>query len=87
MQRTFMETESAYPTHPQTSPLSALLSNSDDDFYGSLQRIWNSVVQLEDLGMIQSEQEKFVYAYRFAEAELHRAYSEKEPMGITPFYR
>lgn len=87
MQRTFMETESTYPIHTQSSALSSLLSNSDDDFYGSLQRIWNSVVQLEDLGMIHSENDKFVYAYRFAEAELHRAYSEKESIGITSSYR
>ena len=65
MQRTFVKTESTYPVHTQSSALSSLLSNSDDDFYGSLQRIWNSVVQLEDLGMIKSEQEKFVYAFRF----------------------
>lgn len=59
------------------------MSQSEDEFYGSLQRIWNNVVQLEDLGIIQQENDKFVYAYRLAEAELHRVYSEKAFASLT----
>ncbi|MFD2569153.1 hypothetical protein ACFSUS_00820 [Spirosoma soli] len=66
--------------------LSALLSRSEDDFYGRLQRIWNNVVQLEDLGFIRTEEDKFIYAYRFAEAELHQACTERETaMATTGF--
>jgi hypothetical protein len=66
---------SAKTTNP---PLSALLSRSDDEFYGRLQGIWNNVLQLEDMGLIQDERDKFVYAYQFAEAELQRLCTEKE---------
>ena len=77
MQRTTIKSEvNRVVSAPQPS-LQALLSQSEDEFYGSLQRIWNNVVQLEDMGIIHSENDKFVYAYRFAEAELQRAYSEK----------
>ncbi|WP_338870717.1 hypothetical protein WBJ53_23495 [Spirosoma sp. SC4-14] len=77
MQRTLMQAN-GHPTMPTTQPsLRVLLSQSEDDFYGSLQRIWNNVVQLEDMGLIHTENDKFVYAYRFAEAELERAYSGK----------
>lgn len=74
MQPTVMQPEiNLAPTAQPALPI--LLSKSEDEFYGSLQRIWNNVVQLEDLGIIKQEQDKFMYAYRFAEAELHRAYS------------
>jgi hypothetical protein len=63
----------------ETAPaLGVLLSRSEDEFYSSLQRIWNSVLQLEDMGLIHDEHEKFVYAYRFAEEELHRAFVGKQ---------
>lgn len=68
------------PIHRSAEPtpaLGVLLSQSEDEFYGSLQRIWNNVLQLEDMGLIHDEHDKFVYAYRFAEEELHRAFSEK----------
>jgi len=77
MQRTLMQTNGHQTTSTTQPSLRVLLSQSEDDFYGSLQRIWNNVVQLEDMGIIHSENDKFVYAYRFAEAELQRAYSEK----------
>lgn len=77
MTRTTMQ-PSTSPTQASVQPpLSALLSQSEDDFYGSLQRIWNTIVQLEDMGIIQQENEKFRYAYQFAEAELKKAYLER----------
>ncbi|GAB4050502.1 hypothetical protein [Spirosoma litoris] len=63
--------------------LHVLLSQSEDDFYGSLQRIWNNVVQLEDMGIIQQENDKFMYAYRFAEAELKRVYVDQYTQNST----
>lgn len=71
---------------PQTAPYSALqvlLSHSEDEFYGSLQRIWNNVLQLEDMGIIQQENDKFMYAYRFAEAELKRAFLARPTLSAT----
>lgn len=41
-----------------------------DDFYDRLQRIWDRVLLLEDLGVIRTEFDKFRYAYQLAEAEL-----------------
>jgi hypothetical protein len=84
MQRTFMKSEVNRATPTPQPALQALLSQSEDEFYGSLQRIWNNVVQLEDMGIIHNENDKFIYAYRFAEAELQRAYSEKEVVVIAP---
>ena len=77
------------PMHPSPTPaqppLSTLLSQSEDDFYGSLQRIWNTIVQLEDMGIIQQENDKFRFAYQFAEAELKRVYLERATWyGLTP---
>ncbi len=63
------------------SALGILLSDSQDEFYGSLQRIWNNVLQLEDMGFIHDEHDKFVYAYQFAEAELQRAFLERETVA------
>lgn len=80
MLRTLTAAKNGQPVPTATSnrpPLNTLLSNSEDEFYGSLQRIWNHVVQLEDMGLIHDEHDKFAYAYRFAEAELHRLYSGK----------
>ena len=71
MQRTPVNTSA----ENNTPSLQAFLSQSEDGFYGRLQRIWNHVLQLEDMGLIRQENDKFVYAYRFAEAELQRAYS------------
>ncbi|GAB4025392.1 hypothetical protein [Spirosoma gilvum] len=71
MQRTPINTA----TETNAPSLQTLLSQSEDGFYGSLQRIWNHVLQLEDMGLIRQENDKFVYAYRFAEAELQRAYT------------
>ncbi|SFC14501.1 hypothetical protein [Spirosoma endophyticum] len=83
MTRTAMPT-AATPSDTTAQPtLQVLLSQSEDEFYGSLQRIWNNVVQLEDMGIIQQENDKFVYAYRLAEAELQRAYSEKAFATLT----
>ena len=79
MQRTAINTQTNLPQTGANPALPALLSQSDDGFYGSLQRIWNNVLQLEDLGIIQQENDKFMYAYRFAEAELQRAYLEQFP--------
>lgn len=77
MTRTAMPITATSSDATSQPTLQGLLSQSEDEFYGSLQRIWNNVVQLEDMGIIQQENDKFVYAYRLAEAELHRAYSEK----------
>ncbi|MBO0952609.1 hypothetical protein [Fibrella forsythiae] len=77
MLRTCPSAQNAQPVLASQQPLSALLSSSEDEFYGSLQRIWNNVVQLEDMGIIHDNNDKFAYAYRFAEAELRRLYSEK----------
>lgn len=68
-------------TPPPT--LQTLLSNSEDEFYGRLQHIWNNIVQLEDMGLIKTEEDKFIYAYGFAEAELQRACAH-EPSTVTP---
>ncbi|WP_461043081.1 hypothetical protein [Spirosoma harenae] len=76
MQRTSLNAPSSLSQATTTSALPALLSQSEDGFYGSLQRIWNHVLQLEDLGLIHQENDKFVYAYRFAEAELERIYCD-----------
>ncbi|AUD02781.1 hypothetical protein [Spirosoma pollinicola] len=84
MERTLMQTEISQKNHNPASSLQVLLSKSEDDFYGSLQRIWNNVVKLEDMGIIQQENDKFMYAYRFAEAELQRAFSGKADLVITP---
>lgn len=70
--KTIRSSKATYP------PLSVLLSQSEDEFYGRLQGIWNNVLQLEDMGLIQDERDKFVYAYQFAEAEMHRLCSEKQ---------
>ncbi|WP_420148940.1 hypothetical protein [Spirosoma sp.] len=77
MQRTTAHTNANSSGAVSYSPIQTLLSQSEDDFYGSLQRIWNSVSQLEDLGIIQQENDKFVYAYRLAEIELQRAFSTR----------
>lgn len=78
-----MQTEISQINHKPASSLQVLLSKSEDDFYGSLQRIWNNVVKLEDMGIIKQENDKFMYAYRFAEAELQRAYTLQADLGIT----
>ncbi|MFD2934003.1 hypothetical protein [Spirosoma flavum] len=83
MNRTLMPTEVTQPTLATASTLQVLLSQSEDDFYGSLQRIWNNVVKLEDMGIIQQENDKFMYAYRFAEAELQRAYLGQTDTGVS----
>lgn len=77
MQRSAINNQTTLPQAGAQPTLQALLSQSEDEFYGSLQRIWNNVLQLEDLGIIQQENDKFMYAYRFAEAELQRAYLEQ----------
>ena len=77
MLRTLAPARQVQPVAIDRQPLRDLLANSEDEFYGSLQRIWNNVVQLEDLGLIHEEHDKFIYAYRFAEAELHRAFLQK----------
>lgn len=74
MQRTPSTPDTVSTPVASFSTLQNLLSQSEDDFYGSLQRIWNNVVKLEDMGIIQQENDKYMYAYRFAEAELQRAY-------------
>ncbi len=84
MERTLMPIEITQPAHMPASSLQVLLSQSEDDFYGSLQRIWNNVVKLEDMGIIQQENDKFMYAYRFAEAELQRAFTSKAEFAATP---
>jgi hypothetical protein len=81
MLRTTAQPTLRQSTQAARPSLSSLLSASEDEFYGSLQRIWNNVVQLEDSGLIHDEHDKFVYAYRFAEEELHRAFSTKN--GLT----
>ena len=83
MKRTSRHTETSHPETVARQPLQVLLSQSEDDFYGSLQRIWNNVVQLEDMGIIQQENDKFIYAYRFAELELQRAFSVRAEAVIT----
>ena len=82
MLRTRMNTQANQPQIGAQPTLQVLLSQSEDDFYGSLQRIWNNVLQLEDMGIIQQENDKFIYAYRFAEAELHRVYIEQSTMNF-----
>ncbi|MVM37298.1 hypothetical protein GO730_06020 [Spirosoma sp. HMF3257] len=77
MKRTPINTPVNQAQAAASVPLQVLLSQSEDGFYGSLQRIWNNVVKLEDMGIIQQENDKFMYAYRFAEAELKRAYVEQ----------
>ncbi|WP_040005783.1 hypothetical protein [Fibrisoma limi] len=52
--------------------LSTLHVSSETNFYERLQHVWQNVVALEDLGVIQSEPDKFMYAYRFLEAELQK---------------
>ncbi|MRS65700.1 hypothetical protein [Larkinella terrae] len=74
MKRTSVNLPASQPQAASYSALQVLLSQSEDEFYGSLQRICNNVLQLEDVGIIQQENNKFMYAYRFAEAELKRAY-------------
>ncbi|UFH52339.1 hypothetical protein [Spirosoma sp. KNUC1025] len=75
MKRTIKSTNASQPDISTIPPLQVLLSRSEDDFYGSLQRIWNNVVVLEDMGIIKQENDKFMYAYRFAELELQRAFA------------
>lgn len=75
MERTENSIDMTQTGRPST--LQTLLSQSEDDFYGSLQRIWNNVLNLEDLGIIQQENDKFRYAYQFAEAELQRAFASQ----------
>ncbi|MVM35197.1 hypothetical protein GO755_34555 [Spirosoma sp. HMF4905] len=77
MKRTHIATQTSQPQATAQPALQVLLSQSEDGFYGSLQRIWNNVVKLEDMGIIQQENDKFMYAYRFAEAELQRAYIDQ----------
>ncbi|GAB3717498.1 hypothetical protein [Spirosoma lituiforme] len=48
MERTLTPTEVAQPILIPTSTLQVLLSQSEDDFYGSLQRFWNTVAQTEE---------------------------------------
>ncbi|MBD2753989.1 hypothetical protein [Spirosoma validum] len=75
MERTITPIDANRPETSTYPSLQVLLSQSEDGFYGSLQRIWNNVIQLEDMGIIQQENDKFVYAYRFAELELQRAFA------------
>lgn len=75
MERTITPIDAIRPESATYPALQVLLSQSEDGFYGSLQRIWNNVIQLEDMGIIQQENDKFIYAYRFAELELQRAFS------------
>jgi len=77
-----MNANAIRPATTAQPTLQALLSQSEDGFYGSLQRIWNNVVQLEDMGIIQQENEKFMYAYRFAEAELQRVHAQTDFVSI-----
>ncbi|QDK79816.1 hypothetical protein EXU85_14830 [Spirosoma sp. KCTC 42546] len=77
MQRTHINNLANQSQAPVQPALQVLVAQSEDGFYGSLQRIWNNVLQLEDMGIIQQENDKFMYAYRFAEAELQRAYREQ----------
>lgn len=83
MVRTTAQPDLRQPTQSARPSLSSLLSASEDEFYGSLQRIWNNVVQLEDNGLIHDEHDKFVYAYRFAEEELHRAFATKNGIAFS----
>jgi hypothetical protein len=84
MTRTSRTTTNAFqPANAPQPSLQALLSQSEDGFYGSLQRIWNNVVQLEDMGIIQQENEKFMYAYRFAEAELQRVHAQNDFVSVS----
>ncbi|RRB02142.1 hypothetical protein [Larkinella rosea] len=83
MKRTSVILPANQPQAASYSALHVLLSQSEDEFYGSLQRIWNNVLHLEDMGIIQQENDKFMYAYRFAEAELKRAYSTQATLGVT----
>lgn len=76
MVRTTTTPNSIQPAVASHQPLGVLLSASEDEFYGSLQRIWNNVVQREEMGLIRNEHDKSVYAYRFAEEELHQAFSK-----------
>ncbi|MCK8493295.1 MULTISPECIES: hypothetical protein [Spirosoma] len=82
MQRPSINQEANRNT-PSAQSLQSLLSQSDDEFYGSLQRIWNNVVQLEDMGLIHDNNDKYMYAYRFAEVELQRAFSEKDVVFVA----
>ncbi|QMW05202.1 hypothetical protein [Spirosoma foliorum] len=83
MKRTHNTTPTNQAPAANQVALQVLLSQSEDDFYGSLQRIWNNVVQLEDMGIIQQENDKFMYAYRFAEAELKRVYVDQYTQNST----
>ncbi|MBC3787214.1 hypothetical protein [Spirosoma utsteinense] len=64
-------------------PLGLLLSASEDEFYGRLQRIWNNVVQRDDMDLIRDEHDKSVYAYRFAEEELHQAFPKQHDVSLS----
>ncbi|GAB4025178.1 hypothetical protein [Spirosoma koreense] len=81
MKRTPLHTDTNRPAPAANPGLQVLLAQSGDEFYGSLQRIWNKVVQLEDMGIIQQENDKFMYAYRFAELELQQAFASQVPEG------
>ena len=41
-----------------------------------IQGIWNKVALLENLGVIRNDEDKFDYAYRFAEIELQKSFIE-----------
>ncbi len=49
---------------------------NDAGFYNHLQHIWNNVMLLQDIVFMENENEKFNYAYRFAEIELEKVCEE-----------
>ena len=49
---------------------------NSEAFLRRIQGIWNKVALLENMGVIQNEQDKFNYAYHFAEIELQKIFIE-----------
>ncbi|WP_119669431.1 hypothetical protein [Fibrisoma montanum] len=60
------------PSATALPTLTTLHVSSETNFYERLQHVWQNVVALEDMGIIRSEPDKFIYAYRFMEAELQK---------------
>lgn len=44
----------------------------EEDFFSRLQGVWDKVLLLKEVGIVENEQDKFSYAYRLAEIELQK---------------
>ena len=49
---------------------------NSEEFLLRIQGIWSKIALLENVGAIQNEEDRFNYAYRFAEIELQKVFIE-----------